>query len=203
MKREQQGLDWASAQAILRCKWTALVLERLAEGITRPAHLRRAIAGLSAKVLYERLRELQKSGFVMVQTFAGYPRRTEYRLTSSGWQLARLVSVCHRQGVSVPVLAEVLKCRWLPEILTLLRTGPHRPSQLQRQLSGISTKVLSEKLEKLERLHLIVRQVSATRPVAVWYRVSDEGERLCAVLAGMERAPEPSESLVGVISHRL
>ncbi len=179
----------------LRCKWAALVLRRLSEGIVRPGQLKRAIAGLSTKVLYEHLHALQGSGLVRVQTFQGYPQRAEYHLTDHGWQLVRLLSACEQQGIPLPVLADVLKCRWLQDILRILREGPQRPSHLRRRLKGISSKVLAEKLQKLERLRLISREVRATRPISVWYRLSEEGCRLSTLLE-YEGPVSRSESVI-------
>lgn len=195
--RSFEPWEGESAWSALRCKWTVLVVRRLAEGIVRPGQLKRAIPGLSTKVLYERLHALQRGGFVSAAVFEGYPRRAEYHLTDRGWQLFRLISACQQQGVSLLALTEVLKCRWLRDILGILREGPQRPSSLQRRLNGISNKVLAEKLGKLEHLGLIVREVSATRPVAVWYRLREEGARLNAILAEAEPASWPARAAAG------
>ncbi|MCS6817550.1 MAG: winged helix-turn-helix transcriptional regulator [Blastocatellia bacterium] len=184
----------------LRCKWTPLLIRHLAEGVVRPGQLKREIAGISTKVLYERLRDLQRNGFVRALIFEGYPRRAEYHLTERGRELLRVISTCQRYDVPLPLLGEVLKCRWLRDIIALLREGPQRPSALQRCLIGISRKVLSEKLEKLEHLRVIRREVSPTRPVAVWYRLSEEGERLSEVLAALEAMPRLMRAAAGTLS---
>jgi DNA-binding HxlR family transcriptional regulator len=188
-----------AAWGVLRCKWTPLLVRCLAEGISRPGQLRRAIPGLSTKVLYERLRDLQRSGFVRALIFEGYPRRTEYHLTERGERLLLVVSACQRYDVPLSTLGEVLKCRWLWDIIAILREGPQRPSHLQRHLVGISRKVLSEKLRKLERLRVIRREVSSARPVAVWYRLSDEGERVSALLADWGARSGPRHAAVGTL----
>jgi DNA-binding HxlR family transcriptional regulator len=184
---------WKEASALehLRCKWTPLLVRCLAEGVVRPGQLKRAIPGLSTKVLYERLHDLQRDGFVRAFTFEGYPRRAEYHLTEQGQHLLRIISASQRYDVPLPVLSEVLKCRWLRDIIAILREGPQRPSHLQRRLLGISRKVLAEKLEKLEQLRVVRREVSATRPVAVWYRLSEAGERLGALLTDVGAMPQP------------
>ncbi len=191
---------WEDTLEHLRCKWTPLLVRCLAEGISRPGQLKRAIPGLSTKVLYERLHDLQRGGFVRALIFKGYPRRAEYHLTEKGRRLLRIVSTCQRYDVPLPVLSEVLKCRWLRDIIGILREGPQRPSSLQRQLVGISRKVLTEKLEKLERLHVIRREVSPTRPVAVWYRLSEAGERLSELLADLDVMSRPMRVAVGTLS---
>jgi len=163
---------------VLSCKWMPLVLERLAEGMARPGQLRRAIPGLSTKVLYERLHRLEEVGLVRSRDFDGYPRRVEYQLTPSGQQVHRMILAYRATGLAPEVVSEVMKCRWLCEILMLLSEGPHRTNQLKRRLGDVSSKVLAEKLRKLENLQLIHRHVSAERPLAVWYQLSEEGDKL-------------------------
>ncbi|RMG46015.1 MAG: hypothetical protein D6723_17655 [Acidobacteria bacterium] len=178
---------------VVQCKWMPLIIEQLAQGVVRPAHLRRALPGISFKILYERLRRLEEWGMVRSQPFDGYPRRTDYHLTAKGRIVSDILRAARRTGLSPEVIGEVLKCRWLREILVLLGHRPHRPSQMKQKLEGISNKVLAEKLQKLERLHLISRSVSAERPPAVWYRLEGAGERVRAFLDEMERGASSVE----------
>jgi hypothetical protein len=46
------------------CKWSLAVLGRIRAGVRRPGEIERAIAGLSKKVMNERLRKLQRYGIV-------------------------------------------------------------------------------------------------------------------------------------------
>jgi DNA-binding HxlR family transcriptional regulator len=47
---------------VLGCRWTFAVLRAVAEGVRRPGALKRAISGISAKVLNERLRRFTDAG---------------------------------------------------------------------------------------------------------------------------------------------
>lgn len=72
-------------------KWKPTILWRLAEGDRRFAELRRAIDGISEKVLAEQLRELARDGLVQRDAGAGFPLRVDYRLTPTGVELNDLL----------------------------------------------------------------------------------------------------------------
>ena len=67
------------------CKPT--ILGRLDEGDRRFAELRRAVGGISEKVLAAQLRELERDGLVSRTAFEGFPLRVEYALTPMGAEL--------------------------------------------------------------------------------------------------------------------
>jgi DNA-binding HxlR family transcriptional regulator len=69
---------------IIGCKWSLTVLALVAEGVSRPGAMQRRVAGLTAKVLNERLRKLLRFGIIERQVFAEVPPRVEYRLTAFG-----------------------------------------------------------------------------------------------------------------------
>lgn len=69
-------------------KWSLLLLHRLGEGPRRPSELRRAVGGISEKMLVQTLRGLERNGFVSRRNFAEVPPRVEYALTPLGHALA-------------------------------------------------------------------------------------------------------------------
>jgi DNA-binding HxlR family transcriptional regulator len=69
---------------IIGCKWSLTVLALVAGGVSRPGAMQRRVAGLTAKVLNERLRKLLRFGIIERQVFAEVPPRVEYRLTAFG-----------------------------------------------------------------------------------------------------------------------
>ncbi len=76
---------------VLHCKWTIAVIDAIERGTVRPSHIRKLLPGLSAKVLNERLRKLERYGLVERRLFAEVPPRAEYRFTARGRSLLRLV----------------------------------------------------------------------------------------------------------------
>jgi DNA-binding HxlR family transcriptional regulator len=84
---------------IVGCKWSLAVLDLVRRGVRRPGAMEHAIDGLTAKVLNERLRKLQKYGILNKKSFPEVPPRVEYALTPFGEkfsavldQIARLES---------------------------------------------------------------------------------------------------------------
>lgn len=77
-------------------KWSVVVVYALAERLRRAGELRRAIAGVSQKVLTETLRGLEANGFVARTVSRGVPPAVEYALTPLGRSLADLLTGLNR-----------------------------------------------------------------------------------------------------------
>lgn len=75
--------------------------------------------------------------------------------------------------------------KWALLILDHLRSGPVRFNHLRRDIKGISQKVLSQTLKKLERDGLISRAVFPTVPVTVEYALTDLGRTLTDTVAAL------------------
>ncbi|MCR0981571.1 winged helix-turn-helix transcriptional regulator [Roseomonas populi] len=72
-------------------KWAVLILGLLAGRPTRFNAIRRAVPGLSQKVLAETLRRLERDGLLTRTAFATVPVTVEYALTPLGETLAETV----------------------------------------------------------------------------------------------------------------
>ncbi len=70
-------------------KWTMLAIVALSSGPKRPGELRRALPGISQKVLTALLRSLERDGLLSRHALA--PFRVEYRLTATGLSLVTLL----------------------------------------------------------------------------------------------------------------
>ncbi len=81
----------AMVEDVVGCKWTLRILGSVRAGQHRPGQIRAAHAGLSNKVLQERLRKLQRFGILTRTAFPEVPPRVEYRLTPYGRRFARLL----------------------------------------------------------------------------------------------------------------
>jgi DNA-binding HxlR family transcriptional regulator len=80
-----------SILALIGSKWSMLVLCSLRGGARRTHELKRRLQGVSAKMLTQTLRELERHGIVHREDFGEVPPRVEYRLTALGRSLAALV----------------------------------------------------------------------------------------------------------------
>jgi DNA-binding HxlR family transcriptional regulator len=80
---------------------------------------------------------------------------------------------------------ERLADRWTSMLICALAAGPTRYGQLRRQISGVSSKMLTQSLRRLERDGLIVRTVHPSRPPRVEYSLTALGETLVEPLSGL------------------
>jgi DNA-binding HxlR family transcriptional regulator len=78
-------------ESVIGCKWSLQVLACIRSGTCRPTAIEKSVAGLSAKVLNERLTKLQRFGIIDRTVFAESPPRVEYRLTPFGSKFVGLV----------------------------------------------------------------------------------------------------------------
>src|SRR5262245_54480967 len=75
--------------ALLADKWTIPVIHALARGTKRTGELRRALAGVSQKMLTQTLRALERQGLIERRVYPVVPPRVEYRLTPMGESINR------------------------------------------------------------------------------------------------------------------
>jgi len=78
-------------ESIVGCKWSMRVLTAIREGVLRPGELQRHCDGISAKVLNERLRKLQRFGVIQRQVYPETPPRVEYAFTDFGRQFVQVI----------------------------------------------------------------------------------------------------------------
>ena len=87
--------------------------------------------------------------------------------------------------------------KWSLLVVAILSTGPHRFTALLHSVDGISQRMLTLTLRKLERDGLVERAVFAEVPPRVEYRLSPLGETLIGpVVALADWAVEHRDDLV-------
>ncbi|MFN8620874.1 MAG: helix-turn-helix domain-containing protein [Chloroflexota bacterium] len=72
---------------IIGARWTVLIIGALEDGPRRFGELERAAGGISAKVLTQVLRSLERDGLVTRTLYPEVPPHTEYALTPLGQDL--------------------------------------------------------------------------------------------------------------------
>ncbi len=65
-------------------RWSGAIVWSLSKRPLRFAELKRAVPGLSDRLLSQRLRELEAAGVVVRRVEEGYPARVSYALTDKG-----------------------------------------------------------------------------------------------------------------------
>lgn len=85
---------------------------------------------------------------------------------------------------------DLISDRWTTLVIGLLEVKSHRFSELQRQIGGISQKMLSHTLRQLERDGLVTRTVYAQVPPKVEYALTPLGRTLCEPLSAIRHWAE-------------
>ena len=83
--RYQRAID------IIGKRWTCLILRVLLAGPRRFSQIEDVVGGLSARMLSERLKELELEGIVERRVIPSTPVRVEYHLTDKGRALVSVV----------------------------------------------------------------------------------------------------------------
>jgi DNA-binding HxlR family transcriptional regulator len=85
------------------------------------------------------------------------------------------------------IVEDIVGCKWSLSVLKLVRDGVRRPGAMQRAVDGLSTKVLNERLRKLQRFGILDKTSYPEVPPRVEYRLTDFGRRFSQVLDGIDR----------------
>jgi DNA-binding HxlR family transcriptional regulator len=101
-------------------------------------------------------------------------------------------------AIRVQKALKSLEGRWKLQILFQLFDGEiKRFSELERALPGVSQKMLTQQLRKMEHDGMVAREIHAEVPPRVEYRLTEWGQTLCPVLDLLLRwdaqRPEPSQ----------
>lgn len=84
------------AEDIFGCKWTIRIIAEIRSGNRRPGSIRRALEGLSEKVLNERLQKLLDYRMINRKQLSEKPLAVEYKLTSFGKKFLPVLDAVER-----------------------------------------------------------------------------------------------------------
>ena len=79
-------------------------------------------------------------------------------------------------------LEQVVGCKWSVSVLMAVEEGTDRPGALERAITGISTKILSERLKKLTAYGLLDKKKFNETPPRTLYSLTAKGKRLVRII---------------------
>ena len=94
-------------------------------------------------------------------------------------------AVCKQRYLPIRDTLDLVGGKWKLPITHALASGPLRFKELQREIGGITARMLSKELKELELNELIKREVFATAPVTVEYSLTDYGKTLKPVVLAL------------------
>jgi len=80
-------------------------------------------------------------------------------------------------------LEQVVGCKWSVSVLMAVKGGTDRPGALERTITGISKKILSERLRKLTAYELLDKKKFNEIPPKTVYSLTSKGEMLVNIIA--------------------
>lgn len=85
---------------------------------------------------------------------------------------------------------ELLENRWALRLLTALTPGPARFFEVEAAVTGISRRMLTERLKELQSAGLVERVVDPGPPITSTYHLTPQGDVLRPALAALCRWAE-------------
>lgn len=96
---------------------------------------------------------------------------------------------------------DVLKGRWKIHIIAALCYDKLRFSDIQKEIEGISAKMLSSELKDLEINQLVKRTVLKTQPINVEYELTEYGYTLKKVIENLaDWGIQHRKNIIGQVS---
>ena len=94
---------------------------------------------------------------------------------------------CQKRILPVQDAMDVLSGKWKIQIILSLTFGKKRFKQIQRDVNGITPKMLSKQLRDLEINELVERTVQDTTPVTVEYELTPYGHTLKPLIGELHK----------------
>ncbi|CZQ98114.1 Hypothetical protein Tpal_2221 [Trichococcus palustris] len=114
-KEELPYCPVATTVDLIGNKWKLLILRELLAGTKRFSELKRAVDGISQKVLTENLRALERDGIVDRVVYPVIPPKVEYSLSELGDSLRPIITAMQAWGTNYILNKEELKAESAPE----------------------------------------------------------------------------------------
>ena len=94
---------------------------------------------------------------------------------------------CTKQLLPVKDALDILSGKWKLQIIISLTFGKKRFKQIQREIPGLTPKMLSKELKELEINELASRHVYDTAPVTVEYELTPYGKTLKPLIGELHK----------------
>ena len=84
-------------------------------------------------------------------------------------------------------LWDILGCKWTFHIIRLLSMDEFGFNEMEREIHGITSTMLSRRLKQLHQEGIVSRTVESTTPPTTTYQLTEIGEELAQILLQIER----------------
>ncbi len=91
-------------------------------------------------------------------------------------------------------LEQIVGCKWSVSVLEAICQGINRPGALEKNIEGISRKVLTERLVKLTEYGLLKKHVFPEIPPRTEYTLTKTGKNLVKIIAMIHELDQKSKN---------
>lgn len=88
---------------MIKGKWKPIIMWQLSKGSCSLSFLKKAIGGISQKMLVQHLNELLECGMIGKTMNDGYPLKSEYFLTQRGEKIFEAISIMQSIGIDMMI----------------------------------------------------------------------------------------------------
>jgi DNA-binding HxlR family transcriptional regulator len=85
------------------------------------------------------------------------------------------------------MVEDIVGCKWSLSVIHMVDQGINRPGAMAREEDGLSTKVLNERLAKLQRYGILEKTSYPEVPPRVEYNLTEFGARFRDIIHAIER----------------
>lgn len=183
------NVNWHAVRATLDQighKWhPSIIDELLVESPQRFSELEERLDGISSATLSNSLEDLQQKELVTRSVQDTRPVRVQYGLTERGQSFEPVLVSLKNWGKANVCTKRFLQNKYHPEIIYLLMFNERLYFADLKDSIGLANKSLSDSLERLEDIGIIVRTVENKKPVRVSYSITKRGESLSPVFQSL------------------
>ncbi len=105
--------------------------------------------------------------------------------------------MCPKYEKAIAILGK----KWTGLILRSLMEGPRRFTEISTYVSGLSDRLLSQRLQELEQEAIVKRVVYTGRPVVIEYSLTEKGQDLREAVVAIQRWADRWEALAASASN--
>jgi DNA-binding HxlR family transcriptional regulator len=85
------------------------------------------------------------------------------------------------------MVENVIRCKWSLSVIDFVNRGINRPGAMEREVEGLTAKVLNERLRKLVRFGIFSKTSYPEVPPRVEYGLTEFGKRFVGLLETIEQ----------------
>jgi DNA-binding HxlR family transcriptional regulator len=97
------------------------------------------------------------------------------------------------------VFGQIMGEKWTLPLIRQLMLGPKRFSDLEKELPGISSRTLTQRLQKLDQIGVLYKEVTSISPLRTDFKLTPMGQDLSEIINaitkfGQKYFPEESQA---------